>query len=205
MYLKLYVSLLRCIKTRFHELTITSLQVKYCNKNGIEFLAYNTGHGSTATLGKFNSVQINLSKLNNITIEPDGKSAWLQGGTHAGLAIEYLWDNGYVTTTGACDCVGFVGAGLGGSHGRLKGLYRMVLDNIIQLNIMLANSSTIRINTTSYNDLYQALRGAGHNFSIIISIETNLYPRRPPTWFYKNYIQTGDKLNNIFTAINILH
>jgi FAD/FMN-containing dehydrogenase len=181
------------------------LQVEYCNKNGIDFLAYNTGHGSTATLAKFNGVQISLSKLDRVTIEPDGKSAWVQGGTRAGPVNAYLWDEGYVTTTGACDCVGLAGAGLGGGHGRLKGLYGMISDNMRQLNVVLADGAAVRVNATSHCDLYWALRGAGHNFGIVTSIEMNLYPRGPSTWHYKNYLWKGDKLNDVFTAINVLH
>lgn len=183
----------------------TSLQVQYCNQNGIDFLAYNTGHGSTATLGQFNGVQISLSKLTQVTIEPNGKSAWLQGGTIAGPVNKYLWDNGYVTTTGACDCVGLAGAGLGGGHGLLQGIYGLVSDNIRQFNVVLADGSAIRVNATSHSDLYWALRGAGHNFGIVTSFEMDIYPSGPPTWHYKSYTWTGDNLEDVFTALNNLH
>jgi hypothetical protein len=181
------------------------MQVKYCNKNGIDFLAYNTGHGSTATLGRFNGVMISLGRLNQVTIQPDGKSAWLQGGTQGGPVSAYLWGKGHVTTTGACDCVGVAGAGLGGGHGRLEGIHGMISDNIRQLNVVLANGSTVRVNSTSNVDLYWAMRGAGHNFGIVTSTEMNIYPRGPATWLYKNYLWKGDKLNDVFKAINALH
>lgn len=148
---------------------------------------------------------ISLSKLTQITIQPDGKSAWLQGGTRGGPLNAYLWDKGYVTTTGACDCVGVAGVGLGGGHGRLEGIYGMISDNIRQLNVVLANGSAVRVNATSYVDLYWAMRGAGHNFGIVTGSEMNLYPRGPSTWLYKNYLWKGNKLDDISTAINVLH
>ncbi|CAG8960403.1 hypothetical protein HYFRA_00008120 [Hymenoscyphus fraxineus] len=148
---------------------------------------------------------VRLSKLTQVTVQPDGKSVWLQGGNRGGPVNAYLWDKGYVVTTGACDCVGLAGAGLGGGHGRLEGLYGMVSDNIRQLNVVLANGTEVRVNATSHPDLFWSMRGAGHNFGIVTSFEMNIYPRGPSTWHYKNYLWTGDKLNQAFTAINALH
>lgn len=180
-------------------------QVKYCNKNSIDFLAYNTGHGSTATLGNFSGIQINLNKLTQATIEPDGESAWVQGGSIAGPLNAYLWEQGYVATTGACDCVGLAGSGLGGGHGRLQGPYGLVSDNVRQFNLVLADGSAVRVNATSHADLYWALRGAGHNFGIVTSMEMSIFPRGPSTWFWKNYVWAGEQLDAIFTAINTMH
>lgn len=179
--------------------------MKYCNKKGIKFLAYNTGHGSTVTLGRFDGVQISLSKLQRMTVQPDGKSAWVQGGSRSGPINRFLWDKGYVTTTGACDCVGLAGAALGGGRGRLQGLYGLASDNIRQLNVVLADGSRIRVNASSHADVYWAMRGAGHNFGIVTSMEVSIYPRGPSTWHYKNYLWSSDKLQQVFTAINALH
>lgn len=66
--------------------------------NTIEFLAYNRGHGSTTSLGKFKGLQINMQLLNNITIAADEKSAMLQGGTYNDQVMRTLWDQGYVTS-----------------------------------------------------------------------------------------------------------
>ncbi|GAB1311024.1 FAD-linked oxidoreductase OXR2 [Madurella fahalii] len=179
--------------------------VKYCNENSIEFLAINGGHGNSRTLGEFNGVQINMARLNSINIQPGGKSAWFGGGTKGGQVTKYLWDRGYVTTTGSCDCVGLLGAGLGGGHGRHEGLYGMVSDNFRQLNVVLANGSSIRVNATSHSDLLWAMKGAGHNFGIVTSFEMNIFPRGPDTWHYHNYVWRGDKLEAVFSALNALH
>ena len=146
-----------------------------------------------------------MENLKNITIQPDGQSAWFQGGGTAGDVNSYLWSQGYVTTTGACDCVGLAGAGFGGGHGKLEGLYGLISDNIRQLNVVLANGTEVRVNSTSHPDLYWAMRGAGHNFGIATSMELGIFPSGPATWFYKNYIWSGDQLDQVFTAINQLH
>jgi hypothetical protein len=179
--------------------------VRYCSRVSVEFLVYNRGHGSTTTLGSFNGVQISMSGLRNIRIEPETSAAWFQGGVYSAQVNQYLWEQGYVATTGAADCVGLAGAGLGGGHGRLEGLYGMVSDNFRQFNVVLGDGSAIRVNSTSHADLFWAMRGAGHNFGIVTSFEMNIHPRGPETWHYKNYCWRGDKLETIFNTINKLH
>ena len=144
-------------------------------------------------------------QLNNISIQPGSKSAWFGGGTLVGPVVQYLWDKGFVATTGGCECVGMVGAGLGGGHGRQEGLHGLISDNILQFNLVLADGSTIRVNATSHSDLLWGMKGAGHNFGIVTSYEMNIFPRGPDTWHYHNYVWRGDKLESVFNALNQLH
>ncbi|PFH62259.1 hypothetical protein XA68_14390 [Ophiocordyceps unilateralis] len=176
--------------------------VKYCNDNSIEFLAYSRGHGFTSTLTKFRGIEINLSQLTAITIQPDGESAWFQGGTYGKMIIETLWDRGYVTTTGSSGCVGLMGVALGGGLGRYQGLYGLVSDNFVNLNVVLADGSTITVNESSHDDLFWAMRGAGHNFGIVTSVQLKIYPRQVETWHYHNYVWAQDKLEDVFEALN---
>ncbi|KAK3291714.1 uncharacterized protein B0H64DRAFT_329821 [Chaetomium fimeti] len=182
-----------------------SIIVKYCNENSIAFLAINGGHGNPNSLGTFNGIQIRMEALDNIDIQPDGKSAWFGGGARGGPVTKQLWDLGYVTTTGSCECVGLLGAGLGGGHGRHEGPYGMISDNIRQLNVVLGNGSAIRVNATSHSDLLWGMKGAGHNFGIVTSAELNIFPRGPDTWHYHNYLWRGDKLEAVFSALNDFH
>ena len=112
--------------------------------------------------------------MRDIDIQPDGTTAWFQGGTYGGQVMEYLWDRGYVASkfysfalpsslrfltlefiaTGSCACVGLMGPGLGGGHGRYQGLYGLVSDNLVNLNVVLANGSSIRVNETENPDLW---------------------------------------------------
>ncbi|KAK4194559.1 hypothetical protein QBC40DRAFT_259878 [Triangularia verruculosa] len=179
--------------------------VKYCNDNSIDFLALNRGHGNSRSLGSFNGVQISLVSLVNIAIQPSRQSAWFGGGVYGGLVTKYLWERGFVTTTGSCDCVGLLGAGLGGGHGRHEALYGMVSDNIRQLNIVLGDGRAINVSPTSNSDLLWAMKGAGHNFGIVTSFELNIFPRGPDTWHYHNYIWAGDQLEPVFNALNAFH
>ncbi|KAB5575384.1 FAD binding domain-containing protein [Coniochaeta sp. 2T2.1] len=177
--------------------------VKYANRNSLPFLAVNRAHGHTSTLGKFNGLQINLAGLRNIIVAKDGKSALMQGGVYVDQVVSTLWDAGYVANTGSCACVGLMGPALGGGHGRLQGLYGLVSDGLIQLNVVLADGSTITVSDTQNKDLFWAMRGAGHNFGIVTSFVTKIWPKGSD-WYYRNLVFTQDKLEPLFEAINKL-
>ncbi|KAH5267276.1 hypothetical protein HBI82_225000 [Parastagonospora nodorum] len=179
--------------------------IKYCNDNSFEFLVRNRGHGITSSLSTFSGIQINVEGLQGITIQPDEGTAVLQAGTSGGQVIRELWDQGYVTTTGATQCVGIMGPALGGGHGRYNGLHGLVTDNILHYNVVLANGTKINVNETSHSDLLWALKGAGHNFAAVTSIVKKIYPREIDTWHFHNYTWTQDKLETVFETLNTFH
>ncbi|KAK4063869.1 CAZyme family AA7 [Trichoderma harzianum] len=176
--------------------------VKYCYQNGIDFLAYTRGHGSTNSISKFRGIEINLSKLNEITIQSDNKSALFQGGVYGDLVIKTLWNQGYIAATGSNGCVGFFGPALGGGLGRYQGQYGLISDNFVSLNVVLANGTAITVNATSNSDLFWAMKGAGHNFGIVTSAYIKIYPKKANTWHYHNYVWSQDKLETVFAALN---
>ncbi|TVY40369.1 FAD-linked oxidoreductase [Lachnellula occidentalis] len=178
--------------------------VKYSNANSIAFLTVNRAHGLTATLGKFSGMQIDMGLLRDITIQKGGKTGIFQGGTYDGQVIDYLYDHGYVTTTGSCACVGMLGPGLGGGHGRYQGFYGMISDNIVKLNVVLHDGQAITVSEQSNPDLLWAMKGAGHNFGIVTSFELKIYPRIVDTWYFKNYVWKQDKLETMFSELNKL-
>ncbi|RWA04937.1 hypothetical protein EKO27_g10166 [Xylaria grammica] len=179
--------------------------IKYCNDNSFVFLVRNRGHGITSSLSTFSGIEIDVDRLIDITIQPDEETAVLQAGAYGGEVIATLWDEGYVTTTGATRCVGLMGPALGGGHGRYNGLYGLVMDDILHYNVVLADGTELGVNETSHPDLLWALKGAGHNFAVVTSVVKKIYPKETNTWHYHNYTWTQDKLETVFEALNTFH
>jgi FAD/FMN-containing dehydrogenase len=93
-------------------------QVKYCTQNHIPFLTQNGGNGwaKTFNLGK-TGVLINMAGLNAITFTGDKKQATIGGGAIIGDVIPAANAAGALVITGNCNCIGAVGAMLGGGYG----------------------------------------------------------------------------------------
>lgn len=49
----------------------------------------------------FQGLQINLEKLNRVTIASDEQSVVVQGGLDNGHALQPLWEKGYVASKGS--------------------------------------------------------------------------------------------------------
>ncbi|KAK7906563.1 hypothetical protein PG985_016300 [Apiospora marii] len=181
-----------------------SAVISYADRNSVEFYVVNRGHGLPVSQGTFNGIQIDVGLLRNITISEDGTYGLFQGGTFDQQVIDYLWERGYVTTTGSCACVGMLGPGLGGGHGRMQNKHGLISDNMLKINAVLANGTAITVSEQSHADLFWAMQGAGHNFAAVTSFELKIYPRGPDTWYHKTYIFTQDKLEKLFELLNVV-
>ena len=97
-----------------------------------------------------------------------------------------------------------MGPGLGGGFGRYQGYFGLVLDNIIEMDVVLADGSMIKVSESSKSDLYWGMRGAGHNFGVVTSFNQKIYDQPVVNWFVATLIFTGDKLETFFELLNVL-
>ena len=71
--------------------------------------------------------------------------------------------------------------GLGGGFGRYQGFFGLVLDNIIETNVVLADGSLITVSNSSHADLYWGMRGAGHKFGMVTKFKYRIYDNPAPS------------------------
>ena len=96
-----------------------------------------------------------------------------------------------------------MGPGLGGGFGRYEGYFGLVLDNIIEMDVVLADGSMITVSDSSHPDLYWGMRGAGHNFGIVTRFSYKVYNIPYPDWYIATLTFTNDKLEAVFQLVNI--
>jgi len=146
-------------------------------------------------------IAISFIKMKGIQIGADGTYAQLQPGLTNGELIRYLWANGKQTVTGNCLCTGVMGIMLGGGHGYLQGLFGLLADQILEARVVLADGSSVVTSPSSNQDLFWALRGAGHNFGIVTGFRYKVYDSIPE-WSEVNLVFTHDKLESVFDLAN---
>ena len=95
-----------------------------------------------------------------------------------------------------------MGPGLGGGFGRYQGYFGLVLDNIIEMDVVLADGSSIKVSESSHPELYWGMRGAGHNFGIVTRFKYKIYDIPYPEWYLTTLIFTNDKLEAFFQLLN---
>ncbi|KAI3390594.1 hypothetical protein diail_9111 [Diaporthe ilicicola] len=180
--------------------------IRYANAFNRPFLAITGGHGETWDLGNVrNGIGISTRGMVYVHISDDGRSATIGGGTQSGEVIGALWARGKQAVTTACDCAGIVSPMLGGGHGWLQGQHGLLADNILSARLVLADGSAVTASPTENNELFWALRGAGHNFGIVTSVEYRIYdvePGQDRVWAYEEYVFKQDKLEVLFEWAN---
>lgn len=115
-----------------------------------------------------NGVIINLAGLNQVTFSADKTQATIGGGVSINSTIRAADAAGALVLTGNCNCVGALGAYLGGGYGNLMGIAGMGVDQIISVRLVTADGK-IQTVSASNTDLFWAIRGAGPNFGIVTS------------------------------------
>ncbi|PYI18346.1 FAD-binding domain-containing protein [Aspergillus violaceofuscus CBS 115571] len=179
-----------------------STVVQYAYQNGIPFYTVNRAYGLPKSQGKFRGMAIDVQRLTDVVVDRERQIARVSAGTGTQDLIDTLWEEGYVTVTGASSCAGIVGQALGAGHGRYKTRYGLMLDNMVRLNVVLGNGTTLVVSDDSHEDLFWAMKGAGHNFGVVTSYEMKIYPHEEDTWYFRNYVFTQDKLEPFFETLN---
>ncbi|KAH6848033.1 hypothetical protein B0I37DRAFT_376488 [Chaetomium sp. MPI-CAGE-AT-0009] len=177
--------------------------VRFANQLGVPFYTVSRGHALTESVGRFRGIEIDLRDLRAFEVNPNNVTARFQGGAYSHEVIHGLWDQGFVTGTGGCECVSVIGPALGGGHGLQQGRYGLTMDMIVNLNVVLANGTAVQVNETSHPDLWWAMRGAGHNFGIVTSYESQIFPEdKSKTYLVKTYQFAGRSLEAVIDRVN---
>ncbi|PYH90279.1 putative FAD-dependent oxygenase [Aspergillus ellipticus CBS 707.79] len=180
--------------------------VRYANQNSIPFLAVVGTHGTIASLGKFNGIEILMHGLNSTVISKDGKTATFGGGKKSFQVIDDLWAAGKQTVSGICECTGYLGPALGGGHGVLQGKYGLIADQFISMRMVTADGVLRDVSASGPNsDLWWGMRGAGHNFGIVTSFTSKIYDvPYGGLWSHETFIFNRSKVEAVFDTINWL-
>lgn len=146
---------------------------------------------------------INLARLNQVAFNADKTLATIGGGSNISNTIAHAYAAGALIETGNCNCVGTLGAILGGGYGNLVGLYGLGVDNVVSLRVVNADGQLRDVNALSDPDLLWGFRGAGPNFGIVTSAVVRSYPATESDMqaWTGSLVFSPDKLEQVVQAI----
>ncbi|MFE4580660.1 FAD-binding oxidoreductase [Streptomyces chartreusis] len=121
-------------------------------------------------------VVLDLGLMRGIRVDPDTRTAWVEGGctwadvNHATHAFGLATTGGIVSTTG----VG--GLTTGGGLGHLARRCGLACDNLVSVDLVTADGSFTTCTDEQHEDLMWAVRGGGGNFGVVTSFAYRLHP-----------------------------
>jgi FAD/FMN-containing dehydrogenase len=118
---------------------------------------------------------IDLSGMNRVDLYLEISTARVGGGTRASGLLEDIEPFGMAAVTGSCGPVGMAGLALGGGYGPLIGRYGLALDNLLAVEVVLADGRIVTAHNGDEQELFWALRGGGGNFGVVTNVHFRLH------------------------------
>lgn len=150
--------------------------VKYAREENL-LLAVRGGGHSGAGLGMCDGgIVIDLSTLKGIRVDPTSRTVRVEPGCTQGEVDRATHAFSLAVPSGTVACTGIAGLTLGGGHGYLVRKYGLSLDNLLEVDIVLADGRLVTANAENYADLFWAIRGGGGNFGVVTSFLFQTHP-----------------------------
>lgn len=121
-------------------------------------------------------LMIDLSPMKSIRVDPVAWTARAEPGVLWGEFDRETQMFGLATTGGQVSTTGIAGLTLGGGEGWLASKHGFTIDNLLSADVVTAEGQLTTASGTEHEDLFWALRGAGHNFGVVTSFEYRLHP-----------------------------
>jgi len=197
----------------------TIAAIRYGHETGLLTAIRGGGH-SGAGLGTCDDgLVIDLSPMKGVRVDPVARSVRVAAGCvwgdvdHATHAFGMAAPCGFVSTTGVA------GLTLGGGIGYLTRRYGLTIDNLLSVDMVLADGRFITASAKENEDLFWAVRGGGGNFGVVTSFEFRLHPvstvQFGPTFWpldqaaevlkvYRKFILTApEEVNGFFAFLTV--
>jgi FAD binding domain/Berberine and berberine like len=153
----------------------------FARRSGLEAAVRGGGHcfaGRSTTRG----LLIDLSPMSAVTLS--NEVAVVGAGALLGGVYEELELQDRTIAAGSCPSVGIAGLTLGGGLGILGRQHGLTSDQLVAVELVLANGRIVVCDTERHPDLFWALRGAGgEGFGVVTSLAFRTVPADDLTCF----------------------
>ena len=150
--------------------------VNFARENDLLLAVRGGGHNGGGLGTCDDGLVIDLSQMRGVRVDPKARTVRVAGGCtwgdvdHATHAFGLATPSRFISTTG----VG--GLTLGGGIGYLTRKHGLSIDNLLEVDLALADGSLVTASEKENADLFWAVRGGGGNFGVVTSFLFRLHP-----------------------------
>ncbi|APG88026.1 FAD-dependent oxidoreductase (plasmid) [Sinorhizobium americanum CCGM7] len=135
-----------------------------------------SGGHSTGGFSSQDGFLIDVSRMNEVVVDPANLSAWVGPGTNFRKFNAKLQYFDLHTPGGACADVCIGGYMQGGGYGFTARMFGMNCDQVQAVRLMLADGRMVDADENTNSDLFWAVRGGtGSNFGVLLAVKYRLY------------------------------
>ena len=193
--------------------------VKFGREQGLDLAVRGGGHNGGGLGSVDDGLMIDMSSMKGVKIDPVSRIGVVEGGCRLGDYDHAAQAFGLATPAGIISTTGVGGLTLGGGIGHLTRKYGLTIDNLLSVDVVLADGSFVTANADSNRDLFWAVRGGGGNFGVVTSFTFKLHPvgqvvAGPTFWpieqaeevlrWYREFLpEAPEELNGFFAFLSV--
>lgn len=179
-----------------------SQAVRFAAERNLDLAVRGGGHSVAGTSSSDGGLVVDLSRrMRSVTVDQAKKTITAQGGALWSDVDTAAASHGLATVGGTVNHTGIGGLTLGGGYGWLSARYGLVIDNLLAATVVLADGSIVTASEAENRDLFWAIRGAGHNFGVVVDFTYQGHDQTNDV-FCGMLAFTPDKLEAIIEVLN---
>jgi FAD/FMN-containing dehydrogenase len=137
------------------------------------------GHSFPGLSVADDALQIDLTPMKGIRVDPEARTARVQAGTLLGELDRETQAFGLAVPSGIVTHTGVAGLTLGGGIGWIMRKHGLSVDQLNSVDVVTADGEFLKASREENEDLFWGLCGAGPNFGIATEFEFNCVPLGP--------------------------
>lgn len=141
--------------------------VKFAAKQEVDLAVRGGGHNGAGLGSVDDGLVIDLSAMRNVRVDPEARVAYASGGALLGDVDHAAGAFGLAVPVGILSTTGIGGLTLGGGMGNMTRTYGLTIDNLLEVDVVLADGTLVKANEKENDDLFWAVRGGSGNFGVV--------------------------------------
>ena len=150
--------------------------VNFAREHGLLVAIRGGGHNGPGLGVCDDGLVIDLAPMKGVRVDPAARTVRAEGGATWGDVDTATHAFGMATPSGVISTTGVGGLTLGGGIGHLTRKCGLTIDNLLEVDMVLADGSFVTASAEQHPDLFWAVRGGGGNFGVVTSFLIRLHP-----------------------------